>query len=159
MRPYPARSHKTLEDTEMFQLQLVRIAVAAGVLAAAVSIAVAQPTPAPTPAPAEAAPAAPAGDDAALMAVLLEEGAAVYRRDCVACHGAQGEGGAGQKLAGYAGLESKSIVAGQVIFGGQYMPAFPDLDDREVAAVATYIRNTWGNTFGLVTEAEVADVR
>ncbi len=37
-------------------------------------------------------------------------------------------------------------------FGGQ-------LDDQKVAAVATYIRNSWGNDFGPVTPAEVAAKR
>jgi mono/diheme cytochrome c family protein len=39
------------------------------------------------------------------------------------------------------------------------MPPFNGLSDRQVAAVATYIRNSWGNEFGIVTEAQIAAYR
>jgi hypothetical protein len=40
------------------------------------------------------------------------------------------------------------------------MPAFGQkLNDREIAAVATYIRNSWGNHFGPVSANTVAQVR
>jgi len=39
------------------------------------------------------------------------------------------------------------------------MPAFPNLTDREIAAVATYIRNSWGNEYGIAREASVAFAR
>ena len=36
------------------------------------------------------------------------------------------------------------------------MPAWgPVMDDREIAVVATYIRNSWGNGFGIVAESAV----
>lgn len=31
------------------------------------------------------------------------------------------------------------------------MPAFPDLSAKEIAAVATYVRNAWGNDLGAVS--------
>jgi mono/diheme cytochrome c family protein len=37
------------------------------------------------------------------------------------------------------------------------MPAFPDLTPDEIAALATYVRNTWGNSFGGVSAQEVSD--
>jgi mono/diheme cytochrome c family protein len=40
------------------------------------------------------------------------------------------------------------------------MPPFRDvLNDRKIAAIATYIRNAWGNTYGIVTPADVAGLR
>jgi len=37
-------------------------------------------------------------------------------------------------------------------FGGQF-------DDQQVAAIVTYIRNSWGNDFGPVSPDEVAAKR
>jgi mono/diheme cytochrome c family protein len=40
------------------------------------------------------------------------------------------------------------------------MPAFAaDLDNWQVAAVATFVRNSWGNEYGLVREEWVANRR
>jgi mono/diheme cytochrome c family protein len=40
------------------------------------------------------------------------------------------------------------------------MPRFDQiLGDEEIALVATYIRNSWGNRFGLVEEEEVSKKR
>jgi mono/diheme cytochrome c family protein len=39
------------------------------------------------------------------------------------------------------------------------MPAFDTLTDRQIAAVATYIRNSFGNSYGIATEDEVAGFR
>ena len=39
------------------------------------------------------------------------------------------------------------------------MPPFTNLTDREIAAVATYIRNSFGNNYGIATVEEVAKNR
>ncbi len=62
-------------------------------------------------------------------------------------------------LAGYTGLASAGRVANQIVNGSNYMPAFGHLSNREIAALGTYVRNTWGNAFGVVTEADVAAAR
>ena len=90
------------------------------------------------------------------VAELTEEGAEVYDDNCVTCHGDEGDGGNGPVLAGNEVLESQSTVLNQILFGGAYMPEFSNLSDREIAAAATFIRMTWGNDFGPVTEADVA---
>ncbi len=113
--------------------------------------------PAAPPAPAAAA-AAPAVDEAA-MAALMTQGASVYRTDCSVCHGNAGEGGAGQMLAGYSILATTKTVVNQIIFGGAYMPPFGTMSNGDIAAVSTYIRSSFGNSFGAVTEAEVAALR
>lgn len=96
----------------------------------------------------------------ALLAQLKTEGQAVYSRLCVTCHGAEGQGGIGARLAGNTQLVNIRLVIGQIVSGGEQMPAFGGLlSDREVAAVATYIRNSWGNQFGLITEEEVKALR
>ncbi|MWR20577.1 c-type cytochrome, partial [Helicobacter pylori] len=96
----------------------------------------------------------------ALLAQLKAEGQAIYARICVACHGAEGQGGVGVRLAGNSQLGNVRNVVGQIVGGGQEMPAFGRLlSDREIAAVATYIRNSWGNQFGVITEEEVKAAR
>jgi cytochrome c oxidase subunit 2 len=83
---------------------------------------------------------------------LMERGKAVYQRDCLACHGADGEGGVGKAIAkspiatgelaghldvGISGVPGTAMQA----FGGQ-------LNDVDMAAVVTYQRNAFGNNMG-----------
>jgi cytochrome c oxidase subunit 2 len=82
----------------------------------------------------------------------MERGEAVYARSCLACHGANGEGGVGKaiakspvatgELAGHLDI-SINGVAGTAMqaFGGQ-------LNDVDMAAVVTYQRNAFGNNMG-----------
>jgi predicted lipoprotein with Yx(FWY)xxD motif/cytochrome c5 len=105
-------------------------------------------------------PGGAAAQTDALLAQLKTEGQAVYARICVACHGAEGQGGVGVRLAGNSQLRNARYIAGLIIGGGQQMPAFGRLlSDREIAAVATYVRNSWGNQFGVITEEEVKAAR
>ena len=96
--------------------------------------------------------------------VLIAEGASVYRNRCARCHGSNGQGqwyghDAAPRLDGnFARLSVKGITV-QVIQGGTYMPPFDNLTDREIAAVATYIRNSFGNNYGIATEEAVAKNR
>jgi cytochrome c oxidase subunit 2 len=39
------------------------------------------------------------------------------------------------------------------------MPAWRQLSDVELAAVATYTKNSWGNKFGAVMPADIAAAR
>lgn len=94
------------------------------------------------------------------MDALMDTGETVFGIYCFACHGAEGEGGEGPRFVGNQLINSISLIMDQVIRGGAYMPAFgPRLNDTEVAAVATFIRNSWGNEFGMVTPAQVAGYR
>ncbi len=123
-------------------------------------------TPAEPEAPAE--PETPAADapmdDEALLAALMDEGDTVFHRtaNCANCHGDEGQGGFGPTLAGNDYLAGVGGLIG-IILGGfeeHGMPAFANaLDDRQVAAVATFVRNSWGNDYGLVREAWVATRR
>lgn len=105
-----------------------------------------------------AAPADAAASDPAL-AELMTEGGSVYATYCSACHGAAGDGGTGPALAGSQVLTSIGTISSQVIDGGVRMPAFSQLSDRQIAAVATFIRNSWGNAFGPVTDEDIAGWR
>ncbi|RLA47912.1 MAG: cytochrome c oxidase subunit II [Gammaproteobacteria bacterium] len=83
---------------------------------------------------------------------LMERGKAVYDRSCMACHGANGEGGVGKAIAkspvamgelgthldvGINGVPGTAMQA----FGGQ-------INDVDMAAVITYQRNAFGNNMG-----------
>ncbi len=40
------------------------------------------------------------------------------------------------------------------------MPAFKDLlSDNDIAEISTFIRNSWGNDFGVLTTEEVEELR
>ncbi|MEZ5570646.1 MAG: cytochrome c oxidase subunit II [Halioglobus sp.] len=83
---------------------------------------------------------------------LMERGKVVYDSNCLACHGANGEGGVGKPIAGSAvatgdighhldiGINGVPGTAMQA-FGGQ-------LNDVDMAAVITYQRNAFGNNMG-----------
>jgi len=111
-----------------------------------------------TVAPNEAAPA-PISQEK-----LIAEGASIYRNRCARCHGRNGQGqryghDAAPRLDGNFARLSVRKIAVQVIQGGTYMPPFSNLTDREIAAVATYIRNSFGNNYGIATEEEVYKYR
>jgi mono/diheme cytochrome c family protein len=101
--------------------------------------------------------------DAALVAELIVEGDEIFHSvGCSGCHGAEGGGGAGPELAGNSALSSAGHVISMVLYGNEEhgMPPFISrLTDREIAAVGTYIRNSWGNSFGIVREASVGPRR
>ncbi|MCC6737001.1 MAG: CHRD domain-containing protein [Bauldia sp.] len=107
---------------------------------------------------AAAADAGGAGD-ADAMAALMAAGQPLYDRNCGACHGNAGQGGNGVTLAGFSALADARAVIAQIVYGGTFMPAFPQLTRPEIAAIATYVRNAFGNSFGIVTEADVAPIK
>jgi mono/diheme cytochrome c family protein len=92
---------------------------------------------------------------------LIAQGEKVYKdARCYACHGQFGFGGAGPRFRQDRFLALTDYVVGQIILGRDIMPAFGDtLNDQQIAAVATYIRNSWGNDFGEVQPQEVAELR
>ncbi len=93
---------------------------------------------------------------------VMEAGLEVYEDNCEGCHGDEGQGGAGPVLANNDVLSSGRAIAAQILNGNEEhgMPAFLDiLNDEEVAAVGTYIRNSWGNAFGIMVPETVAAQR
>ena len=108
--------------------------------------------------------------------VSLAEGRSLYQAHCMMCHQPQGEGVQGMQPA----LAHNAVVTGNVehlvrvtVLGmgddrgslepsGKYrqqMQGFPDLSDKEIAAILTYIRKSWGNSASTVREDEVWDIR
>lgn len=79
---------------------------------------------------------------------------------CFACHGQLGYGGAGPAFRGDKILAADEYVIGRILLGGGIMPAFgKKLSDKEIAAVATYIRTSWGNEFGPIDRHQVVKTR
>lgn len=82
----------------------------------------------------------------------VERGKKVYEASCVACHGANGEGGVGKPIAGSkvatGPVEHHMSVAVNGV-PGTAMQAFGGiLNDLDMAAVLTYQRNAFGNNMG-----------
>ena len=74
-----------------------------------------------------------AGGDAAA-------GEQVFGANCAACHGADGGGGSGPKLAGEDAYTDPEQVVPQIREGGGGMPAFGDkLSDKELADVSAFV--------------------
>jgi mono/diheme cytochrome c family protein len=121
--------------------------------------------PARTPEPA-VAPPSPA---------QMADGEKIYRGTCVACHEIDGSGSPRiyPPLPGNANLQSVDPLSTlRIILDGAEtvttprapntgsMPAYDaKLSDQQIADVATYIRNAWGNAARAVTADEVAKAR
>jgi mono/diheme cytochrome c family protein len=95
-----------------------------------------------------------------------EQGHEIYKNYCLPCHGVNGGGVLYNKSV----LNNNAFVSGDpnqviaVILNGREgagtMPAWKDnLNDQEVAAVATYIRQAWSNQAGPVSPATVQEIR
>ena len=104
-----------------------------------------------------------AAADAALAATelsvdeLMARGEDVYNASCLACHGANGEGGLGNAIAGstiaVGGLDSHLDVIVNGVAGTAMQAFGAQLSDVDVAAVTTYQRNAFGNNTGDVVQA------
>ncbi|MFN4072268.1 MAG: c-type cytochrome [Thermus sp.] len=99
------------------------------------------------------APKEGSGQAANVDQALMEKGKSIYEASCAACHGANGQGipPAMPALAGNPNLKDAQMILGIVKNGRGAMPAVgAALSDEELKAVATYIRNSFGNAFGPV---------
>jgi mono/diheme cytochrome c family protein len=102
---------------------------------------------------------------------LIERGGEVYKQHCASCHGDGGEGAAGA----YPPLKGNRAVTMEppanlvrVVVNGAFAPATAGnprpygmppyvhvLEDRDIAAVLSFIRNAWGNSATTVSELQV----
>ena len=101
------------------------------------------------------------------------QGEQLYIKNCSNCHQKEGTGLGliypPLKNSDYL-LQNKNDViclmrngkSGELIVNGRNfnmkMPAMPSLSDLEIAEIATYIYNSWGNDQGLVDVSEVTNV-
>jgi mono/diheme cytochrome c family protein len=109
----------------------------------------------------------------------MARGRAVFGAHCESCHavpGAKPHADQGS-LAGYPDLADDTLVMGRdpttvlriILQGGaaprskglhpKPMPAFDKLDDGQIADVASYIRNDWGNSAPMVSATDVHGLR
>ena len=82
---------------------------------------------------------------------LVVRGEKVFSANCAACHQANGKGVAGAfpALAGSAFVNGPADAVVKTLLEGRKgtaMASFKQLSDTELAAVADYVRNSWGNS-------------
>jgi mono/diheme cytochrome c family protein len=118
-------------------------------------------------------------DDATAQALMHgdihEPGAAIFRTQCASCHAIDGKG-FGDHLPSLAGnpnvlADDPSSIVNLILNGAQRVvrhgtpdtyrmaPFRLQLNDREIAEVATWIRHSWGNRAASVSEQNVAKLR
>ena len=118
----------------------------------------------------ESAAAPLAATDARMAA-----GQAIYKDNCAGCHTDAGRGSPGlfARLAGNPAVQSNdpATLIRVVLHGSQGVatpgaptaPAMPSfawrLDDAQVAAVLTYVRNSWGNAAASIAPDQVSKLR
>lgn len=92
---------------------------------------------------------------------VMEVGQSIYASFCAACHANDGSGaGGGPALAQGTNVGNNTYVIGQIVHGGAEMPSFGGaLNDEEVAAVSTFVRNSFGNSYPPISPEEVEAVR
>jgi len=112
----------------------------------------------------------------AASAEVLKEGERLYNLNCGTCHQPNGMGDnahdGGARLVGNPLVQATNPAAliNVVLYGpqvtdlgekrGKDMPSFEDkLADEDIAAIASYLRNAWGNVGGEVTEEQVTRQR
>lgn len=99
------------------------------------------------------------------LADLIKRGESVYAANCAACHLPNGRGAGAVKA-----LDGSAIVQDvdankmlQIVLNGAAngaMPAWKQLSDTEIAAVVTYVKNSWSNqTQQIVQPSEVVAAR
>ncbi len=108
--------------------------------------------------PSRTAPGLPEGETplaAVEPAALISRGEALYEVHCAVCHYANGEG----NLNRFPALNQNAFVTNDVpqpliqtvLYGRGTMPAFHStLSAHEVAAILSYIRNSWNNQAAVV---------
>lgn len=91
---------------------------------------------------------------------VLARGRVPFQQNCAACHAADGSGAAGPSFHANSDMGDTEYVIEMILFGGSFMTPFRnELNDEQIALIATFIRNSWGNNFGGVTPDEVAALR
>jgi cytochrome c oxidase subunit 2 len=92
---------------------------------------------------------------------LMARGEKVYQANCAACHQANGQGVAGAfpALAGSKVVASAPDQIHIMLNGKNAMPSWKALSDVELAAVASYVRNSFGNKAGEIQPADFKAAR
>jgi cbb3-type cytochrome c oxidase subunit III len=94
--------------------------------------------------------------------VSVQVGASIYAKNCAACHQANGEGGIGPALAGnpHVNIANPTVMLTTILQGRNVMPSWRgQLAASDIAAVATFVRSSWGNSAGAVTVRDVKAIK
>ena len=105
----------------------------------------------------------------------MRAGQAIYEDNCTACHGSNGEGQPRHfpPLAGDSAVQAEdpTTITRLILEGSRSVPtpakptapAMPPfawkLSDTQIASVATFVRNSWGNSAPSVARSKVAKLR
>lgn len=95
------------------------------------------------------------------------DGEQLYLRSCASCHRPDGRGqqGVAASLVGSPWVLGPPLRAARIVLDGKegvelLMPPHRSaLDDQQVAAILTYVRNAWGNQAPAVSPSQIQDVR
>lgn len=92
---------------------------------------------------------------------VMAAGQPLYATNCQGCHGDQGQGGIGERLAGSPIVALVGGIINQILVGSveHGMPPFDRLSNDEIAAISTYVRNSFGNSFPAITPDQVQQAR
>ncbi|WP_337065237.1 cytochrome c [Rouxiella badensis] len=116
----------------------------------------------------------PAPQAFAMDAASKEHGALTYEVNCSACHGVKGEGITGMvpAFAGNNAMQNDPTNMINAMLNGARaphteerqtaagMPSFAwKMNDRQIAEILTYVRNSWGNQGSEVTADQVSHMR
>jgi cbb3-type cytochrome c oxidase subunit III len=94
--------------------------------------------------------------------VSVQVGASIYAKNCAACHSATGIGGIGPALAGnpHVNIANPTVMLTTILQGRNGMPSWRgQLAASDIAAVATFVRSSWGNNAGPVTVRDVMAIK
>ena len=91
---------------------------------------------------------------------LFEHGEELYQAECAVCHQTSGKGvpPSFPALNSNERLRDAALIVSNIRLGEGAMPAFPQFDAHQHAALATYVRNAWDNSFGPVGAEEVHEI-
>ncbi|MET0264111.1 MAG: cytochrome c [Duganella sp.] len=96
-------------------------------------------------------------------AAHADDGKALFLKNCAACHQASGKGipGAFPALAGNRFVTGDHGQLAEVLLKGRGgMPDFSEnINDRDMAAILSYVRSAWGNKADALTEDEIHKLR
>ena len=108
------------------------------------------------------------------MTQMVEQGKTVYGQYCVACHQTDGQGMSGAfpplTESDWVGGDKTRLISvlinglqGPITVNGEeynnVMPSHSFLSDEDIAAVLTYVRQSFGNSASEISAAEVVEVR
>ncbi|MBB1493001.1 MULTISPECIES: cytochrome c [unclassified Paracoccus (in: a-proteobacteria)] len=105
-----------------------------------------------------AAPTEPVALPEGVTPEMMADGEKLFFQNCRRCHGMRGK--AGVPLSGNENIADAAYIASIIINGRGYMPPLGEhLSDEQIALIATFARNSWGNAYGHVIPQDVKDMR